>query len=260
MRQLRNILFFLAVTLVAVCAAVISVPANVPSSDRTIVMFLPDTDWPPYLISAPNQPNKGVLVEVLTAVAAPLGYTIQVERLPNKRGWLLLNAGDVNVHPKAKEWVKNPERYSWTDPFMMSEDVLLYPASSDFKYTNPEGLYGKTVAAINGFIYPVLEEHFASGKIRRVDVASPYAMLDLLDLGRVDAALVNRSETQWLFRNRPELKPERFRMDDAPFDSAGYRYAFTKAEDWQPFIDEFNKALKAMKKNGKLKAILDQYR
>ncbi|MBI9081381.1 MAG: transporter substrate-binding domain-containing protein [Pseudodesulfovibrio sp.] len=260
MRQFRYNLIFLAITLVTACATLTVMPSTTTASNKAIILFIPDTDWPPYLISDSNHPDKGVFVEVLMAVATPLGYTVQTRRLPNKRGWLLLEEGVVDAHPKAKEWIKNPERYNWTDPFMTNEDVLLYTASKDSKFTNPESLFGKTVATINGFIYPALEKHFASGEIKRVDVASPYAMLGLLDLNRVDAALVNRSETQWLFRNRPDLKPEKFHMDDTPFDSAEYRYAFTKSKDWQPFITEFNEALNTMKQNGQLKAILDQYR
>lgn len=228
--------------------------------EKTIVMFVPDTDWPPYLVNDPNYPGGGVLVEVLKTIATPLGYTIITKRLPNKRGWFLLNNHDVDVHAKALEWVPNPDDYLWTDIFMLNEDVLLLSADNTFKYTVPESLFGKNVAAIEGFIYPVLEEHFASGKIVRTNVASPFAMLELLALGRVDAALVNKSGTEWLFKTRPDLKPERFRVDQTPIDSAGYRYIFCKDKNWQPFINDFNKALKTMKKNGKLKTILDKYK
>jgi len=257
----RKALFVLVFVVVAAASALfIPSQAVAGEADKTILMFVPDTDWPPYLISDPQYPGAGVLVDVLKAVAEPLGYTIETKRLPNKRGWMLLNKRNVDVHAKALEWVKNPDEYLWTDSFMMNEDVMLYSAASKLKYTKPEDMYGKTIVCIDGFFYPVLEEHFGPGKINKVCVSSPYAMLELVDLGRADAALVNRGGTQWLFRNRLELKPERFRMDDTAFDSAGYRYLFANDESWQPFIGKFNRELKAMKKDGRLKAILDQYR
>ncbi len=247
-------------SLAALSPIIESLPANAQNSKKDITIFIPDTNWPPYLINDPQFPGQGVLIDVLKAVAEPMGYTVEIRVLPNKRGWLLLDKGRVDAHPKAMEWVQNPEKYLWTDPFMMNEDVLLYRAQSKLKYTTPEKLYGKTVTAIEEFTYPALEEHFSPKKINRVNVSSPFAMLELLDRERVDAALVNKSGAQWIFKNRPDLKPERFRMDDTPFDSAGYRYAFTRAKDWQPFIDRFNTTIKAMKKDGRLKAILDQYR
>ena len=259
MTTYRPHVLILALILLSTYLSFGSFPAKAFAEDKTIVMFIPDTDWPPYLIDDPKFPGGGVLVDVLTAVAAPLGYTVETKRLPNKRGWMMLDKGEVDVHAKAKEWVKHPDMYLWTEPFMVNEDVMIYPANKPLHYTTPEKLYGKTVAAMDGFVYPALEPHFASYKITRRGVASPFAMLELVARERVDAALVNRSETQWLFRNRPDLGPERFVMDETPFDSAGYRYAFTKEGDWQPFIDAFNASLEEMKKNGKLQEILSKY-
>lgn len=221
---------------------------------------MPNTDWPPYLVDDPRYPGGGVLLEVMRCVAEPMGYKIMVERLPNKRGWFLLENGEVDAHAKAKEWVANPEKYLWTEPFMLHEDVLLLSAKSNLKCTGNKSLFGKRVAAIKGFIYPALEEDFGTGRVVRVDVASPFAMLDLLLLGRVDAALVNKNETLWLFANRPDLHPERFRLDSRSCDSAGYRYVFTKDDKWKPFIKKFNTEIKAMRRDGRLKEILNKYR
>lgn len=240
----------------------ISLPTRVEANadDKTIIMFIPDTDWPPYLINDPRYPGGGVLLEVMRAVVTPLGYEVKTCRLPNKRGWELLNCREVDAHAKAKEWVKYPDNYQWTAPFMLHEGVLLYRSNNNLEYTKPEALYGKTLVGIKGFIYPTLEPHFGPGKIHRIDVSNPFAMLELLNLGRVDAAMVNKNETLWLFKNRPDLNPERFRLDSKPFGSAGYRYVFNNDKRWAPFIEKFNARLDEMKRNGDLDKILDQYR
>nr|WP_287412498.1 ABC transporter substrate-binding protein [Pseudodesulfovibrio sp.] len=230
------------------------------AAETTITMFVPDTDWPPYIMNNPEYPDGGVFVEILRAVATPLGYTVTTLPLPNQRGWMMLENGTVDVHAKAIEWVPNAKDFLWTASFMQSEDVLLSPTDKPLEYSSPQKLYGKSIATIKGFIYPVFEPHFGPNKIERIDVTSPYAMLELLTLGRADAALVNRVETQWLMRNKPELNPNRFILDDTPCDSASYRFAFTRKGHWQPFIKEFNKTLKTMQKDGRLQAILDKYR
>lgn len=247
-------------TLAFSCLAMALLSSYAFASDKQITMFVPDTDWPPYIMSNSGSLKQGVLVEILTEVAHPLGYSITTVCLPNKRGWLDLHAGNVDVHAKAMEWVQAPDEYDWTEPFMLNEDVLLFKHTNTSSYSDPQSLYGMRIAAIEGFVYPALEEHFGKGKIIRVNVRSPYNMLELIDLGRVDAALVNKSETQWLFRQRPELNPDRFRIDTTPVDSAGYRYAFTKAKDWKPFIKEFNKAIVRMRTDGSLDNILNKYK
>jgi len=232
----------------------------VMAGEKPIVMFVPDTQWPPYYVDESSDSGGSILIEILKAVAEPMGYTIQTKTLPNKRGWFMLENGEVDVHAKAKEWVSNPDDFLWTDPFMQSEDVLLLPASSTLKYTGPKSLYGKRIAGIKDFAYPNLENDFAAGNIKRIDVLTPYDMFNLLRKGRADAALVNRVETLWTFRNNPKLKAKRFRLDKNNVDTAGYRYVFTKSDKWKVFIKTFNQRLATMKKNGELEKILSKYR
>lgn len=237
------------------------VPRTADSDDaKRITLFLPETDWPPYVTTMPDHPEGGIFAEVLRAVAEPMGYTVRVEFLPDRRGWEMLDSGQVDVHVKARKWVVDPDRYRWSGPFLEHQDTLLYPAARTLEYTSPEALYGKSVAAIRGFRYPVFEPHFGPGRITRVDVTTPFAMLDLLERDRVDAALVNRAETQWMLNHTPQINPDRFRLDERDFDTARYRFVFSPARDWQPFIEQFNQGLEAMKQDGRLQAILDEYK
>jgi len=249
-------LFALLATLALLLAPVLGGVCH--AEQRRVVMFIPDTDWPPYVISDPTHPEGGVLQAVFRAVAEPMGYEVEVRRLPDRRGWLQLEQGEVDVHAKAMEWVRNPDDYLWTDPFLPSETVFLYREDSDIVSATPADLHGRAVAAIKGFIYPELEAHFGPGRIERVDVASPFTMLDLLALGRVDAALVNGAETRWLMRTDPRL--DGFRLDPCSCGHADYRFVFTRDDKWKPFIEEFNRRLARMRKDGSLDALLDEYR
>ncbi|MDD3313588.1 transporter substrate-binding domain-containing protein, partial [Pseudodesulfovibrio sp.] len=203
---------------------------------RELTLFLPDTDWPPYVPKGAEGAEGGVFGELLRAIVEPLGYTVKVRFLPERRGWEMLDSGLVDVHVKAREWVEDPDKYLWSEPFLLNKDVLLYSAARPLEYTSPEALYGLSVAAIRGFLYPVFEPHFGPGRITRVDVATPYAMLGLLERNRVAAALVNRSETEWMLRHTPSIDPSRFRLDRHDFDRAQYRFLFSPRSDWRPLI------------------------
>jgi len=230
------------------------------AENRELILFLPDTDWPPFITQDPDQAEGGVFGELIRAIVEPMGYTVKIQFLPERRGWEMLDDGLVDVHVKAKEWVTDPDKYLWSDPFLLNEDVLLYSAARPLEYTTPEALYGTSVATIRGFFYPRFEPHFGPGKITRVDVATPYAMLDLLERNRVAAALVNRAETEWMLHHSPSIDPSRFRLDRHDFDRAQYRFLFSPKGDWQPLIDRIDKSLNAMRHDGRLKAILNKYR
>ncbi|MCJ2165765.1 MULTISPECIES: ABC transporter substrate-binding protein [unclassified Pseudodesulfovibrio] len=244
--------------LAAPCAARDEADNSTP--EKELDMFIAHADVSPYYMEVPEFQGRGILLDVLKALVEPLNYTVTVNRLPDKRGWQMLENGELSVYASAREWVAQPDKFLWTDPFMLNEDVLLFRADSILEYTKPEDLYGKTVAGIKDFVYPALEPHFGPGMITRLDTTSPDVMLKLLSFGRADAVLVNHTEILWMFRNRPEIRPELFRLEKPPFDRAWFRFLFPKGHGWEPVVEQINHRLKVMKEDGSLKAILDQYR
>ena len=227
---------------------------------RGMVMFIAHADVPPYYIAGSKDRNNGILMDVLRAVTGPLDCTVTTMRLPDKRGWYMLTHGGVDVYATAKEWIEAPDQFLWTDPFMANEDVLVYRAGSPQSYTGPESLYGKAVACIKGFVYPTLEDSFGPNRITRIDATSPEAMLELLLRGRADAVVINRTEIQWLFRTRQDLEPHRFRIDPQPVARAFFRFLFPRDRGWEPMVEQFNRRLETMRKDGSLKALLGRYK
>ncbi|EGB15081.1 extracellular solute-binding protein family 3 [Pseudodesulfovibrio mercurii] len=260
MRLLLKILPLSLILLLAEGAGAMPGQAGEAPAPVKLVMFIAHADVPPYYLETADGQGRGILMDVLRAVAGPLGYEAVPRRLPDKRGWHMLEYGGVDVYATAREWIPEPDRFLWTGTFMPNEDVLLYRAGSAFAYDGPESLHGMRVAGIKGFVYPALESHFGPGGIIRLDTTTPEALLELLALGRADAVLVNRTEILWMFRNREGLEPHRFRMDETPVGRAHYRFVFPKGRGWEPVIDLFNRRLREMKRDGSLKAILDRYR
>lgn len=233
------------------------------AQESELVAFMPDTDWPPYLVEDDSEhPSAmhGLLPELFRAVLGPLGYRVRLLRLPNKRGWRMLDSGEVDLHVKAREWVPDAENYCWSDPLFDSENVLLFSRERPVRFGNLEDLIGLRVAVIGSFFYPGLDELVAAGLTDRVAVDSPYAMLELVDMGRADVAVVNRAETLWLFRTRPELRGERFGLSRAALDVSPYRFVFSKEKDWTTLIRRINERLAAMRADGSLEALLFRYR
>lgn len=250
----------LLATLLLLAALSDATSAFAAQARTRLVLFIAHADVPPYYIDDPDQPGKGILPDVLRAVAEPLGMDFTIRRLPDKRGWNMLESGGVDVYASAREWVLEPDRFLWTEPFMHNADVLVHPAGSSLTYSRPEDLYGKSVATIKGFVYPALESHFAAGRIERIDAPSPDALLELLTLGRADTAIVNRTEIEWMLRNRRDLDPSLFRVGQTPVDLAWYRFIFPRDKGWEPVVERFNTRIREMRGNGAMERVLDHYR
>jgi len=225
----------------------------------TLTMFIPATDWPPYTIIAPGHKQQGVLVDLFMAVAESLGYQGRVFSVSEKRGWDMLQTGGADLYCKAKEWVPNHTHYLWTNTIMRNDDVLYVRDDNPVQFNDIKDLYGMKIGVIKYFVYPGLEAAFKSGMITRVNVTSPYALLEMVALGRIDAALMNLKGTQWMMRTRPELNAKRFRLLKKPVDSAWYRFLFPKGKNYQPLVRKFNQAIQKLKQDGTFKAIFAQY-
>ena len=258
-RMLKPLLFALALLLFKSTGIAPRTVFAAPG-EAALAMFIAYADVPPYYLVNAVGRHRGILADVIEEVVRPLGLAVAIRRLPDKRGWDMLETGEVDVYASAREWVPEPDRFLWTDSFMPNDDVLLCLAGSGLKYAGPESLHGKTVAGIKGFVYPALEAHFGPGAITRLDATSPEAMLELLRLRRADAVLVNRTEILWMFRNHRDLDAGRFRLIEPAVGRARYRFLFPRGRGWEPVIEQFNRRLAEMRRDGSLKAILDRYR
>lgn len=249
----------LALSLLLLCFLAASPRAR--ASEETILLGGPHEGWPPFFIPAPNgQPATGIMPDVLRAVAGRVDIKVVEAYYPDKRGMLYLTDGSLDAWPKSEKWVDDPQRYLWTDPVVVSTDVIVSRKRSPLPYHSPQDLVGRDIGVILGYSYPTLEPLFKRGLITPFRAPATKHMLRMLDRGHVDGAVCNRFVAQWILREDEGLAHEDFLFSETPVDSAPYRFAFTRARDWTEFVERFNSELKAMREDGRLEAILDQYR
>lgn len=249
----QNIIFLLAVS-----ACFISTAHATPENKEIIVGFN-HVAWPPYLIKEANGKIHGIMMDVMKAIASKHGFSVKITPLPEKRAIRSMVRGDIDAYTKAKQWVKNPNAYLWTDPVVDSTDVLIFPKDRPVDFETPDDLKGKTVGTILGYRYPLLEPYFADGRITRDDVKKDSLMLSKLLRGRDDAAIINKFVAHWVIRQNPEFKGK-FAFSEKSLGTAGCGFMFTAKQNWGPFIELFNNALATMKEDGRLEAIVQKYR
>ncbi|OIQ52073.1 Bacterial extracellular solute-binding protein, family 3 [Pseudodesulfovibrio hydrargyri] len=235
-------------------------PARAHALEGTILLGGPHEGWPPFFIpAADGEPATGIMPDVLRAVANRLDLKVAEVYYPDKRAMLYLADGSLDSWPKSEKWVDDPQRYLWTDPVVVSTDVVVYRKQSPIPFQSPEDLIGRNICVVLGYSYPTLEPLFDQGLIRPWKAPSTKLMLKMLGRGHVDGAVCNRFVAQWILREDEGLNPEDFAFAETAVDSAPYRFAFTRAGNWEGFIERFNRELKAMREDGRLEAILKRY-
>ena len=228
---------------------------------ETLVFASPKTGWPPFIITTKNASCcRGIMPDVLTEICTALEYDMAVEYYPEKRCQMLLAEGRIDVFPKSPKWVDDPSAFLWTEPVLNVSDVIVYPRESPVRFSTPHDLEGLNIGTIHGFIYPTLTPFFERDIIHRHNTFSTRSLMYMLVRGHVDGVVTSRQVAKWIIKEEADLTAEQFGCSETAVDSAPYGFAFARGKGWEPFIETFNRELKAMRRDGRLEAILNRYR
>ena len=97
---------------------------------NSIKMSVTATGYPPFLFNQKQREGQGLLVDVMRHIASRHGYIVKTVELPQKRAEIQLKLGKIDAHPTAREWVRHPENYIFTDAIVPVEDALYSLKSS----------------------------------------------------------------------------------------------------------------------------------
>lgn len=223
----------------------------------SIVFNLSPTGYPPYMFQRGDEPAKGIIYDVLKLVAEKHGYKIVLARIPKNREVLYLKSGDLDANALAKEWAEHPDEFEFSDIIVEARDVLFSLKAAPVKFKNIKDLYGKTIGIHLGYSYPLLAQGFDLGLFYRSNANSEEAMLGKVLVERTDVAVVNELVGHWLIKYNP-LWHNKFVVSQREVGGFDYRIQFSKK--WKGFVVKFNKELKKMKMDGRLKSIKDKYK
>lgn len=235
--------------------------SDADTAGKSIRLAAPPEGWPPFVIINPDnvQHSTGIMVDVMREAGRNRGWQVTFNTFPEKRSRRMLEEGNIDAYPKAKEWVKKPGIYRWTDPVVISSDVLVFRADL-FPPAGPPKLRDLSVGVVHGYVYPTLAPLFQSGVLKRYSATGTEQLLRMVQRGHIDVAVTNRFVAEWIIKNNDDLDSKFLRFTETPIDSAPYRFAFTKTWDTGPLVDQFNRELEKLKKSGRLEQIFNKYK
>lgn len=213
-------------------------------------------EWPPYSYYKSTK-DMGIMPEVFMRIMTKMNLTSEIVKLSEERAYKNMIEGNTDARPKAKEWVKLPDQFLWSDEVIPAEDVIILPIES--KFVALENLEGKIIGTVRGYSYPIMSSFFDTKKMQRDDSRDTASMLNALNIKHSDAAITNREVFYWYKRNSPELVTNLY-ASEIVVGSVPYRFQFTKNIFWTEKIALINKILDEMKKNGEIEQIVQKHR
>jgi len=217
-------------------------------------------DWCPFNCS---EPKKGYGVEVAEQVFAVAGHTVQYQLAPWSRSLEDCLRGEVDAVIGAAP-VDSPDLVFGAEPIGQWDSTFVVKAGNPWRYDGIQSLDQVKLAAIIGYIYmdPV-GDYVAANKqnkarVTQVGGTQPLDQsLKMVAAGRVDAAMESRAVLDYKLREMGLVDS----LAIAGGTQSGPIYiAFSpkhaKARDYARILDD---GIRAMRADGRLKAILDRY-
>ena len=196
---------------------------------------------------------KGIFPDIFARISELSGHQFTFVTFSVARGLRLFDQGKVDIEPGInpiwRSHTKVPGIYS--EFYASSREIVV--ASQYRQERTPLDLYHKVLGVVRGYRYGEFEQHFAPGKIVKVDSRSEVELLAQIEHGNIDYAILGEASALFYINKnkRTSFKPVLL-VSDLPV-----------AMRLQPHLrvlrSELNKILDDMKQRGEIDTIYAKY-
>lgn len=174
---------------------------------QTHLRFALSQTWgPPYVERVGSRVVGGLILDLMTAIAAEAGMAPEFVLLPSARVDPALSDGTVDLHCVLSPvwWPELRDSPRWSVPLLPLTDVLVGRPGG------PRGLDALTageparIGLVRGYRYPTVQALLDAGRLEREDALDQWGALEKLMRGRTDMAVVNDTTLIAFQRRRPD--------------------------------------------------------
>ena len=226
-------------------------------TEKFIVGF--DAEYPPYGFKADDGSYTGFDLDLAKAVCEMNGWEFEAKPIDWDAKDLELDSGNITCIWNGFTYEGREDKYAWSTPYMLNEQVLVVAAGTDAKTL--EDLYGhKVVTQAGSAAYDLLsdsEEHeaietkFEGGKVETVPDYNTAFMQ--LESGAVYAVACDLSIAQYQMAQNAG----KFVQLDEALNSEHYAVGFKLGED--EMAKTVTESLKKLDSEGKVKELCEKY-
>jgi len=204
--------------------------------------------WVPFRNDAKTG-GVSVFAELSKALEAYSGIQFKTVNFPQKRAAKALQDGIVDFDFVCLEWFKDNDLgpgFIATEPFFEITEHLVSLKKNTHLFPMRESMFGKRVGTISGYFY------FDDDKFIRNDFLNENLLMQGLKMERFNVIILERETAKyWAKLNNTEIA-------FAALHTSG-NLVMRVRKQHSALIPLLNKSIKAIKKSGQLKAILDNH-
>ncbi len=238
----------LAVTLLATACA---------HAQTVLIVGITENQQRPYIELEHGALAGGLLKALVDELGAELGIEVEYRLLPRKRLQQQLLAGQLHLLPHANPaWLPDADAFFWSAPWIEDRDVLIVRRDEPGPITDLHGLSGRRIGTILGYHYPELDFFFEHRMLLRDDGHDLRQNLERLAARRIDLLVDSEVMIDDQLRQMPH--PERFRKLDLIVANNPRHLALSKHAPIS--IEQLERALQALRQQGRITELLERYR
>lgn len=208
--------------------------------------------WEPFI--DPSRSDGGISIKILQEVMLSQGHEIDVQPMPWGKALAVTEKGDVDILPGIWFSEERDKIMHYSEPYTYNRIVFVKHKSDSYEYKGIDSLNGKKVGIIKNYAYN--EELLANGAIQFSKSSSLVRNMENVASQRIDLTLDDEIVIK-ATTSADVLANVAFTKD--AFSEKGLSITCYKSNrNCESIISSFNKGLKEMQENGKLKTLLDQ--
>jgi polar amino acid transport system substrate-binding protein len=219
------------------------------------VIDLASTNYPPYF--SEFLPNDGVVAAITKEAFANRGYTVKLHYRPWARLMAEVQSGLYDGVMAVWFSQERAQYLRFSDPVANTLIGFYIRNDKPLPVGSLAALKPYVIGTVRGYKNP---DNFDTAGLRIEPADDDITNLRKLAAGRLDLILIDKALARSLL---PELPPEaasKIHWQDPPVKVMPLHVGFAKSKSGSALLsDEFNKGLAAIRKNGKLRQIEQQY-
>ena len=239
-----------------ITALLLTLAVTLPVAQARDISML-TVEWAPHY--GAELPENGLTTAIVKAAFRAVGHTSDVDFIPWARALKEVEEGKADVVMGAYHNKEREQIYHFSDPIYFLElGLIARPGLGVSKYESLRDLTPYSIGISRGFANS--EEFDAANYLNKQAATFPNLNIRKLFRGRIDMAVMNFD----LFRY--EAKKEGFCISDVefmepPLETHGlYLMASRNIPDGEKIMQDFNRGLDTIRKNGEFDRIVGRFR
>jgi polar amino acid transport system substrate-binding protein len=239
-------------SLLSIIFLIMLLSSNADARQLNIVV----NSWPPYVDKI--LPNRGLAVEIVSAALQRKEYQFSIRVEPWSRA---LEGLEIGIFDMVGAVWKTPERerfLMFSEPYLVNQIKFIKKKSLPLKFASLADLNGYLIGVVKNYAY---EEEFVKSS-NLIKIPENYIIQNLLKLveGEIDLTLGDERAVLYTLNHYMQGSKKDLILLEQPLSERGLRIGVSKMNPAaEKIITDFNQAIKEMKADGSLAAIIQKY-